>query len=97
MTVRILPPAREDFLGAVTFYEGEAVGLGSEFIDEFERALEIIAANTHLGPPFRGGTRRKLLRRFPFQIIYEAHEDHIMVVAVAHERRRPGYWRKRRG
>jgi plasmid stabilization system protein ParE len=93
--IRVLTPAREEFLEAVAFYEGEARGLGTEFIDEFERALELIATNPHLGPHFEAETRRKLLRRFPFQIIYEVGRDELLVVAVAHLSRRPGYWQDR--
>jgi plasmid stabilization system protein ParE len=93
--IRVLTPAREEFLEAVAFYEREARGLGAEFIGEFERALELIATNPHLGPHFEAETRRKLLRRFPFQIIYEVGPDELLVVAVAHLSRRPGYWQER--
>ena len=77
------------------FYEREAAGLGGEFIEEYERALEMIASNPHLGPHFEGESRRKLMRRFPFQIVYEVHPEEVVVVAVAHLRMRPGYWRRR--
>lgn len=95
MKIIVLTPAREEFLEAVAFYEGEARGLGAEFIDEFERALELIATNPHLGSYFEAGSRRKLLRRFPFQIIYEVGPDELLVVAIAHLSRRPGYWQDR--
>jgi plasmid stabilization system protein ParE len=95
MTVRILAPAEEEFLEAVSFYEAEAEGLGAEFIDEFEKALELISSNPHIGSPYDGGTRRKLLGRYPFQLIYEDGPAEIVVVALAHQRRRPGYWRNR--
>ncbi len=95
MIVRILTPAREEFLEAAAFYEREAVGLGAEFIDEFDHAVRLIAANPHLGPHFEGTFRRKLLRRFPFQLIYEVTAEEVLLVAVAHLRRRPGYWRDR--
>lgn len=95
MRVRTLTPAREEFLEAVAFYSAETPRLGTEFIDEFEHALDLITSNPRLGTPFEEDTRRKLLRRFPFQIVYEVHTDHILVVAVAHERQRPGYWRNR--
>lgn len=96
MRIRTLTPAREEFLEAVAFYSAETPRLGTEFIDEFEHALGLIAANPGLGSPYEENTRRKLLRRFPFQLIYEVQSDHILVVAVAHERQRPGYWRERR-
>lgn len=95
MTVRVLTPAREEFSEAAAFYESEAVGLGAEFIDEFERVVDLIASNPEIGLQYQAGTRRKLLRRFPFQIVYEIHLDHLLVVAVAHHRKLPGYWRDR--
>lgn len=95
MRVRVLTPAREEFLETAAFYENEASGLGAEFIDEFDHALELIASNPHLGSHFEGESRRKLLRRFPLQIIYEVHTDEVWVIAVAHLRKRPGYWRGR--
>lgn len=97
MRTRLLTPAQDEFLEAVAFYEGEARGLGAEFIDEFDHALRLIASNPHLGPHFEGESRRKLLRRFPFQIIYEIGTDEVLVIAVAHLRKKPGYWRGRQG
>ncbi len=95
MDVRFLTPARLEFLEALSFYESRAPGLGADFLDELERSVESIASNPSLGASFEGGTRRVLLRRFPFGIIYEILSDHVLVVAVAHHRRRPGHWRDR--
>lgn len=95
MRVRLLTPAREEFLEAAAFYEREAAGLGAEFIDEFENAAQLLTSSPHLGSRFEGNVRRKLLRRFPFQLIYEVTPDGVLVVAVAHLSRRPGYWRER--
>jgi len=96
MKVRILTPAREEFLEAIDFYADETPGLALDFLEEFERALGLIASNPRIGSPFEDDTRRKLLRRFPFQIIYDARPDEILVIAVAHQRRRPDHWRRRR-
>lgn len=95
MTVRFLRPAREEFLGAIDFYEREAPGLGAEFLEDLDHALEMIASTPRLGAPFEENTRRVLLRRFPYSIIYDLEDDSILVVAVAHQRRRPGYWKDR--
>ena len=69
MRVRVLTPARDEFVAAAMFYEREAAGLGGEFIEEYERALEMIASNPHLGPHFEGESRRKLMRPFPIHIV----------------------------
>jgi toxin ParE1/3/4 len=93
--VRFLTPARLEFLEALEFYRAQVSGLGAEFLGELERATERLAANPRLGAPYDSETRRLLLRRFPFSLIYEVHADHVLVVAVAHQRRRPGYWHAR--
>jgi plasmid stabilization system protein ParE len=95
VTVRFLAPAREEFLRAVTFYERQAPGLGAEFYDDTVRALDMVSSSPHSGAPFEGSMRRLLLQRFPYSIIYQAEEETILVVAVAHQRRRPGYWKDR--
>lgn len=93
--VRFPSPAREEFLEALSFYEAHATGLGAEFLAEVEHAVEGIAAHPDAGAPYEENTRRSLLRRFPFSLIYEVHPNEIVVVAVAYQRRRPGFWRNR--
>jgi plasmid stabilization system protein ParE len=95
--IRYLPPAQDEFLAAFDFYESEAPGLGVEFdeeVREVEARLEIFPES---GSPFTRSTRRILLRSFPFAVIYTAGREEITVIAVAHQRRRPGYWSERRG
>lgn len=95
MRIRFLAPAREEFLSAITFYERQAPGLGAEFYEDMVHALETVASSPHSGAPFEGSTRRLLLRRFPYSLIYQPEGDSALVVAVAHQRRRPGYWEDR--
>lgn len=95
MRVRLLEPARDELLGAVTFYEREAPGLGAEFLQDVDHAFETIASSPEVGTPFEAGTRRLLLRRFPYSVVYLFENDPLLVIAVAHQRRRPGYWKTR--
>lgn len=95
MTVRFLTPARKEFLGAINFYEREAPGLGAEFLEDLDHALESIVSTPRLGARFEEQTRRVLLRRFPYSVIYVIEDASVLVVAVAHQRRRPGYWKDR--
>jgi plasmid stabilization system protein ParE len=94
-TVPLLAVAEEELARAAVHYEDQAVGLGEEFLQEFEHALERIAAFPSHGSPYLVGTRRVAMRRFPFHIVYLGEAEALLVVAVAHQRRRPGYWCKR--
>lgn len=87
-----LAAAREEFLVAAERYEAELPGLGEEFIRDVERALERIATFPEHGSPHLAGTRRTVLRRFPFDVVYVVEPEGVLVVAIAHQRRFPGYW-----
>ncbi len=93
--VPFLPAAREEFLEAVDYYAGDSATLGADFLAEVEHAVERIARFPNQGSPYLSGTRRVLLHRFPFSIVYEAKPDDLLIVAVAHQHRRPGYWLNR--
>lgn len=92
--VRFHPDARAELLDAATYYEEKADGLGGQFIDEAQRVAELLAESPGLGTPVVGhaSLRRWPLRRFPYYVIYQADADTLVVLAVAHERRRPTYW-----
>ncbi|TMA90118.1 MAG: hypothetical protein E6J77_07075 [Deltaproteobacteria bacterium] len=59
------------------------------------RAARTLAKNPELGHRFSRRLRRFLVRRFPYGLLYRVESDQIFIVAVAHLRRRPGYWRGR--
>lgn len=82
---------------ASQFYEAESAELGFEFLDDVQRVIDSLREHPKLGQTVGRGLRWALLRRFPFSLIYSEEADEILVVAVAHQRRRPGYWRGRIG
>ncbi len=87
--------AIEDAHQARLWYAGHNPELADEFVEEIERALSFIAEAPESWPSFEAGTRKFLLRRFPYSLVYRASGDEILVVAVAHAKRRPRYWRGR--
>jgi len=87
--------AIEDARTARLWYSGNNPRLADEFMEEMERALAFIAKTPESWPSFEAGTRRFLLCRFPYSIIYRLRENEIEVLAVAHAKRRPRYWRDR--
>lgn len=70
-------------------------GLGEALLDDVERAIETICEAPRIGASLGRGFRRLLLRRFPISVVYVDRDDEIVIVAIAHQRRRPGYWRER--
>jgi toxin ParE1/3/4 len=75
-------------------YDWQRPGLGDEFLDEVTTSLTRIKEFPFAHPPL-DGSRRYILRRFPFSLIYEVEVDIIVIVAVAHHSRRPRYWKRR--
>jgi len=88
----VASPAAQEFNNAVDFYEDLSGGLGQDLVDEFEGALSQIQEFPGSGSPYLNHTRRMLLHRFPFSVVYRVKVDLIEVVAFAHRSRRPGYW-----
>ncbi len=90
-----LVPAEEEMLEAAQYYESQTRGLGHEFLGEVQRTVARIIENPRLGQIVREGIRRRLVPKFPFGILYRIDPDEIVIIAVMHLRRRPGYWADR--
>ena len=95
MTVGFHPDAYAEFRAAALYYESRVVGLGGEFISEVEQIVALLEEFPTLGVRMDAVHRRLPLRRFPFALIYRSDLPGTCVVAVAHDRRRPGYWQSR--
>ncbi len=88
--------ARVEFLEAVSRYESEVPGLGARFITEVNRCIGLILEAPRIGAPFGNKLRRFPLNDgFPFSLVYTVRGDTIFIVAVAHQSRKPGYWKRR--
>jgi plasmid stabilization system protein ParE len=66
-----------------------------DFADELKAALAHLRKGPQVCPPYLHGTRRILLDRFPFFVVFRERLHDIQIIAIAHAKRRPGYWRKR--
>lgn len=102
MRVRIVAEAETEAQEAALWYEQQRQGLGVEFLDSFEGALRAIGITPQGFTRIRRvGSSREVrhfvLQRFPYRIVYEVRSDEVLVLAVAHVRRRPFYWKKREG
>ena len=87
--------AEEEFIEASQFYNSRVPGLGDRFISEVEQAILLLTEKPRIGQLMDEVFRRVVLDRFPYSIIYSIELEKIWIVAVAHQRRRPGYWRNR--
>jgi plasmid stabilization system protein ParE len=101
MRLRIDPAAEEETEQAAQWYEDRRVGLGTEFLAAIDACVQRIGRQPYIFGrletlPEEENVRRCLVRRFPYAIIYEISGDEIWILAVAHTRRRPMYWKNRR-
>ena len=94
MKVELHPEADVEFAAQIEYYERKEQGLGIRFYLEVIESLNWIAENPSL-PRLRPTHRSLNLKVFPFYIAYVFENDLIWVLAIAHHRKRPGYWLKR--
>jgi toxin ParE1/3/4 len=90
--LRFLPAAEAELLAEVRYYSSARSGLGLKFVHAVENAIKMALANPEGGLSCRKGNRRWPVKGFPFNVIYRASDIEVLVVAIVHHRRRPGYW-----
>ena len=95
MKVTYLDAAEAEFKEAIQYYNDQRAGLGFEFSDEVKQAIDRITNYPHAWTPLSKRTRRCLIHRFPYSIIYEARTHEIIIIAIQHHRRKPNNWRDR--
>lgn len=92
MRVSFHPRARDEAEGAQARYEERSLLAAAGFLHELSQALRRITEAPLRYPLAPHGTRRIMLERFPFNIFYRVGQGDAVVIAVAHQKRRPGYW-----
>lgn len=95
MKIEFLPEADEEFREAARYYEGEAAGVGVAFIAAVHKAVEEVVEFPLAAQVYRAGIRKKVLRHFSYKLFYAIETDALVIVAVAHQRKRPNYWHAR--
>lgn len=88
--------AEDELIEAVDFYDLESSGLGAVFIDDIQKAINDISRFPEAAPLIQGRIRRRILTNFPYAVIYSLRETDLRILAIAHQKRRPFYWRGRR-
>ena len=92
MKIQFLEPAEIEMLEAAAYYELQVKALGKNFLDIVEAAVIEIAEEPTIWMEIYQGIRRRLIRRFPYSILYSIHENEIVIVAVMHQKQKPHYW-----
>ena len=96
MEVRLHPAARQELVDAASWYAAQAgQRVAQDFVKEYDEAQLRAVENPLIGAASPAQTRKLHFRRFPFALVYRVVADRLFVVAIAHQRRRPGYWRNR--
>lgn len=84
--------AKQELKDAAHYYELEHEGLGGRFKAEVEEAARRIARYPHAWSVHGVEIRKCLLHKFPYKLLYSVEKDHVVILAVAHQHRRPDYW-----
>jgi plasmid stabilization system protein ParE len=95
MKVRLHPEARAELVAARNWYYERSPLSSVAFAHAVDQAVSRIRTAPNMYPFADHGTRKLVLQRFPFNIYYRVAETEILIVAVAHQKRRPGYWSRR--
>jgi plasmid stabilization system protein ParE len=96
LPLRISEEAAAEVVEAARWYDTHRAGLGTEFLDAVDQAVTRIAEAPRMGSPVPGisdqAIRRRPVLRFPYHVVYLELPDRLQILAIAHDRRRPGYW-----
>ncbi|WP_437595993.1 type II toxin-antitoxin system RelE/ParE family toxin [Sorangium sp. So ce590] len=92
---RFHPRALQEFEEAVDHYLELSPEAASRFVDAFEAAVGFARRNPDAAARIEDDVRRWNLRKFPYALIYRLSSEHIVIIAVMHARREPGYWKSR--
>lgn len=95
MIIEFLEEAEAELFDAVLWYESKEIGLGKRFRNEVAGVIDSIATNPLLWRERAGGYRRVNCPVFPYYVPYFIRGKKIIIAAIAHDRRKPGYWHKR--
>ena len=93
--LRFHPQAEQEYLTSLAWYRDRSLIAAVNFESAFEQAAERIRETPQRWPIYFRDFRKYILKQFPFSIVYQDFSSEIVVFAVAHGRRRPGYWTDR--
>jgi len=95
MKLEFHPDARDEFVAAAAYYDAAVSGLGDRFLLAVRRATDLLLTHPMVGTPRSENARGVRVTGFPYDVVYPVGADAVQVLAIAHQRRRPGFWKDR--
>ena len=95
MIIVFHPSASEELNNIVDYYQDCRVGLGYDFLEEVNASIKRIQVYPEAWGQFSRRTRRCLLHRFPYYVVYQIVDNEIRIIAISHSHQKPNYWQKR--
>jgi toxin ParE1/3/4 len=93
MNYQFHPAAANEYLESIAFYESRLKGLGADYVVEFESVMvQVCSAPLSYQLECPPEIHKAGLKRFPFNVLYRVSGNYVQILAIAHHRRRPGYW-----
>jgi hypothetical protein len=89
------PEAAAEILPAIRWYLEKSSTAAIDFFEQLRHAEQMVQQSPEHWGSYLHGTRVYRLNRFPYGLVYQVREGYILVVAVAHLNRKPGYWKDR--
>jgi len=93
--IRLHPDAERELRAAFLWYLDRNILVAEGFQSEVAHAIHMVAEDPNRWPKLNESMRRYVFPRFPFTLVYRSRPAHVEVIAIAHQKRRPGYWRSR--
>jgi len=93
--VRFLSAAETEMFEAAVYYEMQVKHLGGDFLGIIEEAIDEIIEMPTTWPEIESGIRKRIIRRFPYSILYALNGNEVVIVAIMHQKQKPRYWIER--
>lgn len=90
--VTVSDEAERELDEAMSWYRAQQAGLDEGFLSEFRSTIARIQVQPELYLELRPGIRRGLMHKFPYNVIYEVSNGTLLILALAHQHRKPFYW-----
>jgi plasmid stabilization system protein ParE len=93
--VRLHPEAEKELRIAYLWYLERNTTVAESFVAEVDHAIGVVGEKPVRWPKLTKSIRRYVFPRFPFMLVYRVKPTYVEVIAIAHQKKRPGYWQVR--